>query len=597
MQIFKLLLSAVLLSASFSFLGCQGNNSDSPISEIPIVEDKNSTKPIVVLPSTSTTLTTNSQVVQIDVKVYDVKNNEYKSGVVERINPDDVLTGRDIGTFDDNGSVALVNGVATFIYTGPEDLKNDTSSIVFGFYHSADVNTTSVYTINIVPEAKQIVLTDYFLRTSRAKGFSMNLESSESVSYTIFDSKDVAIPDENMKSIRVVSKNPEFATFSDTFGNTGTELTLVDKNNMTVNIDSKKKSGLVNIDVEAVFIDLNGLERTLKETFEVVILSGPPTALSLSYAGTGQDSASAKFIESWVLRVTDKYNNRVNTNPTVSMGLITAYTQSSADVDNVANYLYYPSEEGGELKNNAPAMDTFTAPVNALDNIDLVNDTLVLFNNDPNAENKYKFEASGKWDIENKVSGSVLSLIDDFNGTNTAGLGFAVGNNFRNETCTGNPVVANVYAHNGNSVIDENGTMYIDLEYDYYLVGKSIMMWVNFVGDENKITTKIGHAEKLTLRGKGLESPVYDLPDGNSTQTLRVDVSETPLRYRNANFGYSFAIGGIIGGLEVLETSMLPDHNITDCATYSGIGFVHVRVTNAVSATLTLTDMSVNREF
>lgn len=594
MQNFKLfLLSALLL---FSLSGCQGNNSDSQSAgDVPVVEDTNSSKAIVVLPTNSVTLTTNSQTVGIDVYVYDATNNPYETGTVKRINPDLVLQGKDVGTFDKN-SAEIVNGVASFVYTGPKDLKSlDYSELEFSFYHDSNISTAKTFTVKIdTHETKQVVLTDYFLKTS-APGLTMNLNSSESVSYTIYDADNVSLPDENIYSIKITSKNADIATLSDSFGVSGSSITLENKNSMSVNIDTKRLSGLVDIEVEASFRDYNDVNRTIKETFGVVVFSGPPTAMSFTYAGTDKNTTTNKFVERWVLTVTDSYNNRVNTNPVISTGLITGYAQTSGTPKNVAGYLFNEQKSdaaplaGGTLKNASP--DVFVAQEDVFTNVDLDHDKLVLFGEG------YVFNASGKWDIDTKVSGNTLSLLDDYNGTDTSGLGFAVGHNFRNETCSGNSVVANVYTPDGDNRLKDYGSMDIMVEYDDYLVGKDVMLWANFLGEHNNENARIGNAEKITLRGNGLQTSTYAFAAG-FTGTVRFDISikDSSRFYQNANFGYIAQVTGDGVSWEYAGDSM-SDHDITSCA-YNGVGYVDITITNGGDGgTITITDLLVSSEF
>ncbi len=579
MQIFKLLLLSALLV--FSFSGCQGNNSDTPDSGISGVPEAPSTPAngqsspaTVILPSSATTLTTNSQVVQIDVRVFDSANNPYPTGLVKRINPNDVLTGRDIGTFDKE-SAELIDGVATFIYTGPSDLKKDTSNIVFEFYHDSNSSTKKTYTISIAPEKNQIILTNYSLKTSTPDGASMNLKSSETISYTIFDAKGDQLADENIKSMVVTSLNPSLATLSDSFGNKGDTLTLLNKNNMTVNLNSNTKSGIVPIKVMSNFTDVNGDDQNITEIFSMLILSGPPTAMSLSYTGTENVKEKAKFLEKWVLTVTDKYMNVVNTNPSVSMGMIAGYAQSAATPSNAPNYLYYqPGATTGATL--SASKNTLTAQSGVFSNVDDQNDVLVTFGTG------YKYDASGKWDIKYK-SPTVLDLVDEYASEDRTEMGFAVGNNQREDACDiGTKWVANVYSDSNSSVIDITGSMIIDIEYDYYLTGKSTMLWVNLVGKQNSInqTIRLGEARKITLRGLGIDDDKYAYGPGYvGTVRFNLSISDTTEFYKNANFGYSIENSGE-ATVSTADTSMT--HGVTSCIN-SGVAFIDVHIDNSSS--------------
>jgi len=602
------ILATLLLGASLILSGCGGNNSDSPPaqtsnSEIPTTQDPTSptTDPssppassneeniTLVLPVSATVLTTNSQVVNIEVRVFDSFNNPYSEGTITKINPNDVLTGRDIGTFDKD-TATLVNGIATFAYTAPSQLDSNTSNITFAFYHSSDSATRIPYTFSINPEENQTVFSSYSLVSSNGLDKTMSLESTKNISYTVLGDGNERIDDSDIISITVSSLNPNLATLKDSSGNTGTELNST-SNAFSINLETNTKSGVVPVKVEAVFMDSNAEEKVITEVFDIVVLSGPPTAMSLSYAGTSQKSENAKFVENWVLTVTDKYSNLINTKPSISAGGLIGYAQSSALTDNARGYLYYSSTSGsGTLSSNTePA--TFTADAGAFNNIDLVNDKLVLFGG-----NGYRFNAFGKWDIEALEASNELSLLDDYNGSDIDDLGFAVGNNFRNEVCSGNSVVANIYAKDGNNILGSDGSMIIQIEYDYYLVGKDIVLWSNLVGSSNNEDVRVGLGKKVTLRGQGLEGSSFSFTDTfTGVVRLFISTANTPESYKNANFIYSVEVTGQGVSHTVVGDSM---SDIYSCDA-SGRAYVDVEILSGGvnGGTVSVTDVAVSNEF
>jgi len=597
----KFIFAGLTLFITLLLTACQGTNSDSSATDTGSAADGNGTLPIVeqnstaltlVLPVSSTVLTTNSQVVNIEVRMFDAANNPYSEGIITKVNPNDVLLGRDIGTFDKDIST-LVNGVATFVYTAPANLELNTSNINFSFYHESNSSDARVYTMSIVPEVNQTILTDYELVASNQNNLTIDLESSKSVSYSLIAGNNELVPDSNISSMTVTLLNPNLVTLQDSYGNSGSTLTIANKNAFSINIVSGTRSGLVPIKVDTTYFDSNNVEQNLSKVFDLVVLSGPPTAISLSYAGTDLKSDYAKFVENWVLTVTDKYNNLINSNPTVSMGAIIGYAQSSAATSNAANYLFYPSASGsGTLSDADP--DTFTAAANAFDNVDLVNDKLVLLGG-----TGYKFNAYGKWDIENILSSNQLQLLDDFEGTDVSDLGFAVGNNFRNEVCDGYSRLANVYPRDGNTLLASNGSMVLQIEYDYYLTGKDIILWTNIVGSNNNQDLKVGLANKITLRGQGLVSPVYEFTSAfTGTVRLNVSIANTPEFYKNGNFGYLLKVTGQGVVANVVGTSM-SDGDITNCALNNGIGYVDVQITSGGSngGSIELTNVLPSSEF
>ncbi|OIP54583.1 MAG: hypothetical protein AUK54_05960 [Helicobacteraceae bacterium CG2_30_36_10] len=610
MNIYKGFLSGIFLALLLALSGCQGNNSESPTDQLVADEnvmaidnnttlspiDVNTTVVSVLLPVSSKTLTVSSEDVQIEVSVFDSENLPYSEGFVKLKYPDDVLSGRDIGSFDKLSST-LANGKAYFNYTAPIKLDANTSDISFGFYHDSTPTNMKAYTFSIVPETNQTVSNNYVLYSSlNSENVSMELNSEKSVEFYLTDDNNITLENNAITSMKFESKNPALLTLSDVLSDTnGSTITIEGRNSVTVKARSNTLSGIIPIKVTVIFTNSNGTKETLEKVFNIVVLSGPPTAMSLSYAGTEQNANYAKFIENWVLTVTDKYNNPINTTPAVAMGLIVGYAESSATTSNVANYLYFNSvTSDGNLTNSA--LDTFKSSKEVFENVDLVNDKLVLFGG-----TGYLFDAYGKWDINAIESNTTLSLKDDYNGSDVSGLGFAVGHNFRNETCSGSPVVANVYAQNNNNILESTGSMILQIEYDYYLVGKSVMLWTNILGQTNNVESKLGLARKVTLRGTGLTGGIYAFSKGFSGPVrLDITISDTVEYYKNANFGYAVEVTGNDINWTVLGDSMR-DGNITAlfCDENGGMGYVDVNITSpaGTAGEIKIVNVLVGQEF
>jgi hypothetical protein len=587
------------LVALLMFSGCGSNNSDSPISDtntseiVPPIGSITDPAVTVVLPTSSTVLTTNSQVVTIDVRVFDSANNPYSEGTVNLINSPDVINGRDVGTFDKYKST-LKNGIATFTYTAPADLKKDTSNIYFGFYHSSDATKVKQYTMSIVPELNQTIVSTYELRSSNADDVKMSLNSIKSISYSVYDSNNAKVADSQIKSITVTTLNPSLGLLSDSAGSDNNEkLSQVNKNSITVNVHSNTISGLIPLKVAARFIDANGDEQNLTKVYSIVVLSGPPTAFSLSYAGTSQDDSKAKFIEQWVLTATDKYNNLINTNPTISTGMIAGYAQSSTATPlNAGNYLYSIPPKGGSIAQATP--DEFHASEDIFANVDFDHDYLVTFGNG------YTYDASGKWNIAPN-SNSVVNLSEAYYGKDVSDLGFAVGNNYRQDTCRfGEEWVGNIHPKGNNYILDSNGSVILDVEYDYYLVGKDVMLWVNLTGSVNNEITRVGEAKKVTLRGRGLLGDSYSFSKGfEGVIRLYVFIDHTSeIHYRNANFGGHVEVSSSDTNWTIAGSSM-SDGNITDCTLSGGVAYVDVNITDPAGSagSVVLKRVKVANEF
>lgn len=567
--------------------GCSGeNNSDVPQGDDP----EAIVSATLVLVENSSTVTTNDAIIEIDVTVIDTLNNPYNDGNVTIVYPDDIREGRDVGIFSAS-TVSVNNGHANFEYTVPKDLTTNTSDIVFGFYHSDNPSNIVEYTIKIVAAQTPSISTTYTLNiNSSDDDFFIPLENSELFSFFLTDDKNSLLEDDDVISLRVEILNPNLGTLIDSEGNRGNTLKIDAKNTVSMKVEAKTVSGVIPLQVDASFKNASDETETISKIFNIIVLSGPPSAISLSYAGTSLEKQDyAKFVEKWVLTVTDRYNNLVNTNPYVSMGMLAGYAQDSSNTaSNSSNYLYFkPSEGNGRLSN---ITDSFTTASEVFDQVDQTNQYLVTFGNG------YTYNASGKWSI-NTNSATQLDLVEEYTGATTSGLGFAVGNNFRQDKSDeGVEWIGNVYPEaEGNYSIPSSGSMRINVEYDYYLTGKDVILWVNLLGKNYKddSTVRIGEARKITLVANGItpnvESQVVEIGASNKPFIFQMHINDTARWYRHANFGVD------------VETS---DKVSIDSIEYSDIednyAYIIVNVTNndpEATGSVSLTNALVGKEF
>jgi len=541
----------------------------------------------VILNVTEKTVTTNSETVAIDVGVIDEKGNPYTEGDVKIVYPSDLRDGRDVGSFD-NLSITVVNGQANFAYTAPKNLDTNTSDLIFGFYHETNPLGVKDYTIKIVPEPGQIVLEGYKLESSILDGnLTLNLDSSEILSFYLRTDSDELVDDSNITSMSATLLNPNLAELADTSGNRGDTLTILDKNSVNLNLETETISGVLPIRVVVDFVDANGDAQTITEIFNVVILSGPPTAVSISYASTSHDPDYAKFQENLVVTVTDKYFNRVNTNPAITTALIVGYADDTTDT----RIFYKPEGSKGSIN---PDTDVFTAD-NAVDfsDVDVNNDILMTYGVG------YKYAASGFWTFTTP-SGSDLTLLADYVSADgiESELGFAVGRNQRDDICRiGEAWTGNIVTTDGLNQIDDNGMARLTLNYDYYLTGKDVMIGVNLVGytASTGVTSKVGEAKKQTLRSTGLENALVTKGKGFSgVVRLPVKITDTPEWLRNSNFGFTFSVNDA-----VTINSWTRSTSSDDCTESEGVAYVDANITVDAdkTGTIQLVNILIGNEF
>ena len=488
-------------------------------------------------------ITQNKEVKQITLRVLDGNNQPAGSGKVYLVYPDAVAQGIDVGSFD-VGSAEVKNGETHFTYTAPNDLQKlveqNITQTAFSFYYETERSNAAQLTVNFSPEANQTVIKEYrILFVPSQNDYTLSLDETKSFSISIIDDANQTVEDGDVIDLNVSLENTYIAELIDSSGRSGSDFSY-HTNGISLTLESKTVSGLVPIHIDASFKDANGKTTVLSDVFNVIVQSGPPTAISISYASTSLDREHAKFIEHFAVSVTDKYLNPVNTNPQVSVGAIVGYAKYSDDASlaNTDKRVYVDTSPLGTLSG-----DTFTLSGNYFDanaTVDLQNDILVTFG--PG----YTYSASGGWEMQD-YNASVITLASgQYDGNATSGLGFAIGHNVRQDACRfGDEWLGQAKVQNTAATIDESGSAIVDLTYDYYLAGKDIVLYVNIIGKDNKLNKeiKIGEARKHTLRGQGLVagSDVTVTAEDGATAVKRfyVWLDKVDVAYRNARFTFS----------------------------------------------------------
>ncbi|MCW9026682.1 MAG: hypothetical protein OQJ77_05140 [Thiovulaceae bacterium] len=612
----QIFLTSLLITLAFTFSGCGSDNSDAPVSSDTIgtipditdttdVSDLNESSLTVLLPVSSKTVTQNSELVSIEVRLFDGANNLYSDGEIKIVFPNDVRNGRDVGTFKDLSS-NLTNGLATFEYTAPKNLSDNTNDIVFGFYHSANLSDVKQYTLTLSPDVNQTTLTTYSIKSSLVSGsLSMGLESEKVVSFHVVDDLGTQLDSDSITTISMTLLNTALAKIEYSGAENLTTVTMNDptKNSLSVNLISSTKSGIVPIDVNATFLDADGNADSVSGTFNLVILSGPPTAMSIKYSGTTHDEENARFQDHMVIAVTDKYSNKVNTNPAVTASMIVGYAQEIAGNTKVAldSRIFFQTTDAKSATMN-PTNNTLTSTA-TFTNIDLDNDILMTYGNG------YTNSVSGMWNLNKNnvamLATNTLEIEDEIPGSsNISNIGFAIGHNYRQDKCRdGEEWIATVELEG--DTLDDNGIVKATINYDYYLVMKTIALGVDLVGftADSNTTSKFGEMRKHTLRSTGITA-VPDscvIPKGTTDDcefTFLIDGTDQWLR--NANPDYTIVKND--------KTSI--DYNISKTYEVStinqcvgkndgGVVYVNINATAAAdgAASIALDDILYGREF
>jgi len=545
-------------------------------------ENIDTSLPIAIVPLTQriVTLTNNAEIVDIAIKVYK-DTAPYTEGEVKVELPTEVLEGVDVGSFASYSVAVDEQGVAHFKYTGPGNLQALVDSgrfeSTFKFYHSENSAPESrqPMTVKYQPDSSYIPIDYRLVISAQDDDFSMGIPDLTKTFNVVLQKSDgsaLQAGDETVTKVTVQTENSSVAQLFDTETNALVDtLVLTNSISSSFTIKSKKLSGIVPVRAKIEFNDANGEAKVLESIVNVRVMSGPPSAISISYVSTAQDETRAKYIERFAISATDEYGNNVNTKPYISLGAIAGYAvdgrEASGTENNETKRLFYGRDDilngiaNGALSNQGdddPHTTQFEETVQA-ETFKYVNkegdntDKLVIFGAGKN------YEAMGKWDFS-KIDDTLLDLEDDYYGEDRSDLYYAIGHNYYQDQClqdgrewTGNTA-------SDTFQLDDEGTVLVEYKYDYHLAGKDVMVWVNLDGiqPDTGMKTRIGEATKHTLRTTGLTKEPADgyklEKDSRGYGTFVIWHANAPERYRNAHFGYAIK-GGSTCGYRVVATS------------------------------------------
>ncbi len=480
-----------------------------------------------------------------------------------------------LGTFITSTATTNEAGRATFNYIGPKNISNiDVKSIKANLIFINEDDRKIIQPININFEISDNIYIpiDYKLSLNTDNDdFSMGIPKLQKrFTITLKDKKGDIVKnnDVNFTKIHIQTENSLIAQiYNTTNKKLVNELTLKNENSTSFIIKSKKLSGIVPLKATVEFIDINKETKKLSTIINVRVMSGPPSAISISYVSTSQDEARAKYEEKFAISATDEYGNRVNTRPYISLGAIVGYAvdgkESSGVETNDTKRLFYGRDDisnnsangvidalGDDVVNTTNFEDNRSSRSDVFKYVNAEGantDKLVVFGAGKN------YEAMGKWDIEAGESFNELVIQDDYFGKTRDKLYYAVGHNYYQDQCQDDGREWIGSTDSESYQLDDQGTVVVSYKYDYHLTGKDALIWVNLNGyqpyipkDENDTgegkDTRIGEVIKHTLRGRGLISipeEGFIIKKGTvhpQNITFKIHHENAPEWYRNANF-------------------------------------------------------------
>jgi hypothetical protein len=533
------------------------------VSTTPTGEEEEVIKPTIVIPDLlkEIKLKENSQSVEMAIKVF---NNAapYTKGSVKVKLPEKVLRGIDVGLFNSYEATVNEQGLAIFKYTGPSNLKvlekNGDLSSIFKFYHVQNSQEQKEVKVIYSLTEDVYVPVDYTLNIENEDDdFSIgipNVQKKFLIKMKDASGKNIDFQTITIEKVEVLTQNSLLAQVLTPRTGEAKNSVILDNNNFSsFRLVSKKLSGIAPIKVVIDFIDMNKEKKKLSTVVNVRVMSGLPSAISVSYVSTERDANRAKYIEKFAISVTDEYGNKVNTKPYISLGAIVGYAvdgkESSSLEVNSTKRLFYGRDDissgqaNGKIIKGATIDSTKFEEKNSASKVfQWVNsegantDKLVVFGAGKN------YEAMGKWDFS-KIDDRTLAIQDDYFGTDREGLYYAVGHNYYQDQCRDDGREWLGSTDSESYQLDDEGTVIVSYKYDYHLTGKDALVWVNLNGyqADTEKDTRIGEVTKHTLRGMGFKAiPTagYIVPKRTEGLDLKFEIhhADVPEWYRNAKF-------------------------------------------------------------
>ena len=475
----KTLLVSLIAFFAMMLSGCGSNDFDT--------HDSNVTSTMilsVVTPEGGTyAITEANHDYPVILKAMD--GNETLTGKVVKITTADF-----VGSFSAQQATTDETGKATFAYHSPGNVDvNTTFTVAFALEEDANVSTVVSFKIgsgggNTDTNTTVDSITYGMVFKPADDAYNLGLGMQKSANIKLINKKtDETIDASKIQSIKVTSKDKTVLKISTGLGDVASEeITLSGKNDVTIQLVADVlNSGLAPLAISITYVDLNGNAKTMTETYSMSVLSGPPTAFSITSAGISYNFDTKLFEHKYLVRATDR-----NGNPPPAGGIINVSAMASFAKDALGREMLY----GQYAKQNDGISATLTsdsgkgkvniagiAPFDAA-HID-IDRAFVAIDGNVNT-----YEANGKWNIDSILGNDALSFSNQYLGVDYSDLGLAVGYNYRDKFCSSGyeESIVTVDSSNGKYVLDEAGHTFVTLEFDPYMIGKRAAVLVNMVG-------------------------------------------------------------------------------------------------------------------
>ncbi len=454
------------------------------------------------------------------------------------------------GSFFTSTVVTDEQGNATFAYRAPDTITDSSFDVKFcmesdnAVCDSVTINlTTGTITPpdnNDTPDVGNDFVNYGMTFVTADGGNTLGLDERKLYVVSLID-KDTqtVIPANQVEKITIESNKPDVLKLidpSDAVGAAVGKLEITGKSSINLYLKAAKEiSGLSDIKITINYKNKKGFARVLTKTYAITVLSGPPTALSITDAGTAYNPDTKWFEQKFLISASDKYNNNINTSPTISVGVMAGYAKD-ANGDRIIYGQNTPAVYANVTENNQVNLDVVgKAPFSAFDpvslkGIDLNRDIVAIFGN------VRTYEVNGKWEIDSISSASKLILSDTYEGENYTALGFAVGHNYRNDICSDEYLEyeTKVDSTDGTYRLDAEGKTFVTVKYPAaYMPGKRVGILVNLIS-ENPETGKQLRGGEVKFETLHKHSP-FGLT--GITKTITKGTTETVTLYGTVETG------------------------------------------------------------
>ena len=462
--------------------------------------------------------------------------------------------GTDYGYFTPAGPITTdASGKAVIVYTAPSSISGLSERNIT----ITETNQSLSKELNIKYNQATGPGIDYAITVRVPDSLSVdNLDQIIVVIHEVGDETSV-IDDDNVFEVNLTSIFTNMLTFDSgastaTYTNVGAQ---------PIAVETKTLSGTAVIDINASIF--NGEQNvTIHTLVPVTILSGPVSAMSLVYAGTGKDDSTGLYKNYYTIHAVDKYDNPAREGITLHPSIIngTKVIQSTATT--------------GQITQGTP--DTFDdATANVFSMVD-TNDLLAIVPSFIRMDKVYL----GNWSIADVINDNQLKLAEEYTGATTDSLSYVIGNSQR--TIGVHIATVDIRSRDAGYVTDANGTLRLEVTFDPILAGHTVTISANAY-DVNRT----GVAKIAGLRWGDFSSTTKKVPnDGNDHNvTLALGISN----FQEPLVGLNIVPSSIISSDTACDLNMSAANDLTTDAN----GEIRVQIsTGRSSSTATECEIS-----